>query len=79
MPIDDPTNDGMKPKSLHARLTVEPQPAWSASRSEAVDDGMPLALGTGSKSIGRSVIRKKMYHRSQRFRSERNRCPVKEF
>jgi hypothetical protein len=46
MPIDDPTkqwDEVQSPFVPVARLTVDPQSAWSASRSEAVDDGMSFS------------------------------------
>jgi catalase len=85
MPIDDPTkrwDEVQSPFIAVARLTVEPQPAWSDSRSEAVDDGMSFSPWHGledHRPLGELMrIRKTVYHRSQRFRSERNRCPVRE-
>jgi catalase len=85
MPIDDPTkrwDEGQSPFIAVARLTVEPQPAWSASRSEAVDDGMSFSPWHGieeHRPLGELMrIRKQVYDRAQRFRSERNRCPVRE-
>ena len=85
MPIDDPTkrwDEAESPFIAVARLTVEPQPAWSPSRSEAVDDGMSFSPWHGIEAhrpLGELMrIRKEVYDRSQRFRSERNRCPVRE-
>jgi catalase len=85
MPIDDPTkqwDEAQSPFIAVARLTVEPQPAWNESRSEAVDDGMSFSPWHGledHRPLGELMrIRKTVYHRSQQFRSERNRCPVRE-
>ena len=85
MPIDDPTkrwDEAKSPFVAVARLTVQPQPAWSKARSEAVDDGMSFSPWhgiDGHRPLGELMrIRKEVYDRSQRFRSERNRCPVKE-
>jgi catalase len=85
MPIDDPTkrwDEERSPFISVARLIVQPQTAWSASRSEAVDDGMSFSPWRGVDAhlpLGELMrIRKDVYDRSQRFRSERNRCPVRE-
>lgn len=85
MPIDDPTkrwDETQSPFIAVARLTVEPQPGWSDARSEAVDDGMSFSPWHGldqHRPLGELMrIRKTVYDRSQRFRSERNRCPVRE-
>jgi catalase len=85
MPIDDPTkrwDEAESPFIVVARLTVGPQPAWSQSRSEAVDDGMSFSPWHGideHRPLGELMrIRREVYDRSQRFRSERNRCPVSE-
>jgi catalase len=85
MPIDDPTkrwDETQSPFIPVARLTVEPQPALNASRSEAVDDGMSFSPWHGiddHRPLGELMrVRKEVYDRSQRFRSERNRCPVRE-
>jgi catalase len=85
MPIDDPTtrwDENESPFVPVAHLTVRPQPAWSVSRSEAVDDGMsfsPWHCIEEHRPLGELMrIRREVYDRSRRFRSERNRCPVRE-
>jgi catalase len=85
MPIDDPTkrwDEAQSPFITVARLMVDTQPAWNASRSEAVDDGMSFSPWHGieeHRPLGELMrVRKEVYDRSQRFRSERNRCPVRE-
>jgi hypothetical protein len=85
MPIDDPSkqwDEAQSPFIPVARLTVDSQSAWSASRSEAVDDGMSFSPWHGVEAhrpLGELMrIRKEVYDRSQRFRSEPNKCPVTE-
>ncbi|MBS0531240.1 MAG: catalase family protein [Proteobacteria bacterium] len=85
MPIDNPTrrwDEAESPFIPVARLIVEPQSGWNSSRSEAVDDGMSFSPWHGiedHRPLGEMMrIRKDVYNRSQRFRSERNRRPVRE-
>lgn len=85
MPIDDPTkrwDEDESPFVTVARLAVNPQPAWDDKRSAAVDDGMSFSPWHGieeHRPLGELMrVRKLVYNRSQRFRSERNRFPVRE-
>jgi hypothetical protein len=85
MPIDDPRapwDEAASPFITVARLIARPQLAWSAARSEAVDDGMGFSPWHGIQAhrpLGAVMrLRKLAYASSQRFRSERNRTPVRE-
>jgi hypothetical protein len=85
MPIDDPTKDWdetASPFVAVARITARPQTAWSETRSEAIDDGMGFSPWNGLEAhrpLGPLMrMRKMAYARSQQFRSERNRTPVRE-
>jgi len=85
MPINDPTKDwdvGQSPFMPVARLTAAPQIAWSQERSTAIDDGMGFSPWHGIEAhrpLGALMrMRKLAYARSQQFRSERNRVPVRE-
>ena len=65
-----------------ARITAQPQTAWSDERSETVDDGMHFSPWNGVTShqpLGSLMrLRKLAYHRSAAFRSQRNETPVTE-
>jgi hypothetical protein len=65
-----------------ARITVQPQPAWTEERSEAVDDGMHFSPWNGiaaHQPLGSIMrLRKLAYQRSAAFRSQRNETPVTE-
>jgi len=85
MPIEDASvvwPEESSPYLAVARLTVPAQPAWSESRSSAVDDGMSFSPWHGiadHRPLG-SVMRarKAAYAASVRFRAEHNSHPVDE-
>jgi hypothetical protein len=83
MPIDDPTKDWDEKISEYdivARITAEPQLAWSEARSGAIDDGMGFSPWNGieeHRPLGQIMrTRKLAYIRSQQFRAERNGVPI---
>ncbi len=85
MPVEDATAPWDEAQSHFitvARLTVAPQTAWSEARSETVDDGMgfsPWNTLAAHRPLGSIMrLRREPYIRSQDFRSQRNRCPVRE-
>ena len=85
MPINDPTKEwdtGQSPFLPVARITAAPQVAWSEQRSTEIDDGMGFSPWHGIEAhrpLGALMrMRKLAYARSQQFRSERNRTPVRE-
>lgn len=65
-----------------ARITAQPQTAWTQERSEAADDGMHFSPWNGitaHQPLGSIMrLRKLAYQRSAAFRSQRNETPVTE-
>jgi len=85
MPIDAPKkvwDESVSSFIPVARITALPQLAWSAARSAAIDDGMgfsPWHAVQAHRPLGELMrMRKTAYDRSQQFRTERNRTPVRE-
>ena len=85
MPINEPTkawDEQISPFVPVARLTAQPQSAWSPARSKAVDDGMAFNPWHGllaHQPLGALMrIRRTVYLNSQRFRSDHNPTPVQE-
>lgn len=85
MPIEDasvPWSEDESPFVPIARLTVQPQSAWSESRSIEMDDGLSFSPWNGLAahrplgSINR--VRQQAYASSSQTRSSRGRCPVHE-
>lgn len=79
MPVEDASfvwPEDQSPYQRVARIVVEPQDAWSAARSTAVDDGVafsPWHALAAHRPLG-SVMRarKATYEASKNFRAERN-------
>ena len=79
MPVEDASvvwPEDVSPYQRVGRIVVDPQTAWSASRSTAVDDGLafsPWHALAAHRPLG-SVMRarKATYEASKRFRAERN-------
>ena len=65
-----------------ARVRVEPQTAWSAARSAAVDDGMafsPWHALAAHRPIGSIMrVRKAAYEMAAAFRAEHNAVKPRE-
>jgi hypothetical protein len=85
MPIEDASvqwPEDISPYMAVARITVEPQTAWSEARAKAVDDGMSFSPWHGvaaHRPIGSIMrIRQAAYQMSARFRAERNGAPMLE-
>jgi hypothetical protein len=85
MPIEDASVEWPEDTSPYitvARITVPPQPAWSDSRVQAVNDGMAFSPWHGlaaHRPIGSIMrVRKAAYEMASRFRSERNATQVSE-
>ena len=84
MPVEgvDPWPEEKSPFVTVARITVEPQQAWSQERARLVDDGMHFSPWNGLSAhqpLGQIMrLRKQSYERSAAFRSQRNRTPVTE-
>ncbi|MCO5730921.1 catalase family protein [Rhizobium sp. SSA_523] len=85
MPVEDPMalwDEEKSPYLTLATITASPQTAWSAARSEQVDDGMKFSPWNGiaaHQPLGQIMrLRKLAYERSAAFRSERNAVPVTE-
>lgn len=85
MPIEDSSIAWPEEKSAYvkvATLSVDPQTAWSEARSRVGDDQTSFSIWRGLAahrplgSINR--LRKNAYDASAEFRSEKNRCPVRE-
>ncbi|RFU49703.1 catalase family protein [Paraburkholderia sp. DHOC27] len=83
MPVEDasvkwPEEDS--PYVTVARLHVAPQPAWTESRSAAIDDGLSFSPWHGlaaHRPIGGVMrARKPAYEMSSEFRGRVNGCPV---
>ena len=85
MPIEDASvawPEDRSPYVAVARIAVPPQPAWSAARSKAVDDGMAFSPWHGlaaHRPIGGIMrARKPAYAMSAEFRGKHNGCPMHE-
>jgi hypothetical protein len=85
MPIEDasvPWPEDQSPYVAVARITVQPQTAWSEARSAAVDDGMSFSPWHGlaaHRPIGSIMrVRKAAYEMAAEFRSARNSVKVQE-
>ncbi len=85
MPVEDSTVQWPEDKSPYvsvARVTVEPQEAWSEAKSKAFDDGLSFSPWHGlaaHRPLGSIMrLRKSAYKMSARFRFERNGCPMME-
>jgi Catalase len=79
MPIEDASvswPQDVSPYITVARLTAQPQLAWSQARSAAIDDGMAFSPWhgiTAHRPIGSVMrVRKMAYEMSAHFRAERN-------
>lgn len=79
MPIEDASvawPEDVSPYIAVARITVEPQAAWSPARSAAIDDGMAFSPWHGvhaHRPIGSVMrVRKAVYEMSAHFRAEHN-------
>jgi hypothetical protein len=84
MPVEgvDAWDEAKSPYLTVARITVDPQPAWTEERSRQVDDGMHFSPWNGlaaHQPLGQIMrLRKQSYERSAAFRSQRNLTPVTE-
>ncbi|WP_245582498.1 catalase family protein [Neorhizobium lilium] len=84
MPVEgiDAWDEEKSPFVTVARITTQPQTAWTDDRSEAVDDGMHFSPWNGlaaHQPLGSIMrLRKLAYQRSAAFRSQRNETPVTE-
>lgn len=85
MPIEPANIEWDEAKSPYLPVGViraRRQDAWSEERAVAVDDGMGFSPWHGIVDhwpLGSLMrMRQRAYENSQRFRSERNRCPVHE-
>ncbi|CAN5137898.1 catalase family protein [soil metagenome] len=85
MPIEDATvqwDEAKSPYVTVARIVAPPQPAWSAARSRAVDDGMAFSPWHGLSAhqpIGSIMrVRKAVYEASIKFRSAHNGVTIEE-
>jgi hypothetical protein len=84
MPVEsvEAWDEDISPFITVARITAEPQTAWSKERSVAIDDGMHFSPWNGitaHQPLGSLMrLRKLAYHRSAGFRSQRNETPVTE-
>ncbi len=85
MPVEDSTVPWPEEKSPYvmvARVTVQPQDAWSEAKSKAFDDGLSFSPWHGiaaHRPLGSIMrLRKPTYKASARFRFERTGCPMHE-
>ena len=85
MPVEDasvPWPETESPYRTVARLTVEPQPAWSEARARQADDGLSFSPWHGiaaHKPLGSiNRARREVYAMSAAFRAEHNGCPMRE-
>jgi hypothetical protein len=85
MPIEDAAAqwpEDVSPYVPVARITIEAQPAWTAARAVAVDDGMAFSPWNGlveHRPLGGIMrSRKPAYEMSANFRSQKNGCPMHE-
>jgi hypothetical protein len=85
MPIENAAvvwSEEESPYRRIASITVNPQPAWSETRSSAVDDGMSFSPWHGlaaHRPLGGIMrARKAAYEKARMFRAERNRRVIEE-
>ena len=85
MPIENAAvvwSEEESPYRRIASITVKPQPAWSETRSSAVDDGMSFSPWHGlaaHRPLGGIMrARKAAYEKGRMFRAERNRRVILE-
>jgi hypothetical protein len=85
MPVEDsskPWSEEMSPYVTVARITAQPQDAWSPQNVKSVDDAMAFSPWHGilaHQPLGSIMrVRKETYDKSALFRSERNGCPMRE-
>jgi hypothetical protein len=85
MPIENAAAvwpEEVSPYRRIARISVEPQLAWSEARSSAVDDGMSFAPWHGlaaHRPLGGIMrVRKAVYEEAKKFRAERNGRVIQE-
>jgi hypothetical protein len=85
MPIENAAavwSEEVSPFRRIARISVEPQLAWSEARSSAVDDGMSFAPWHGlaaHRPLGGIMrVRKAVYEEAKKFRAERNGRVIQE-
>jgi hypothetical protein len=85
MPIENAAVVWPEEKSPYrpiARITVEPQTAWSEARSSVVDDGMQFSPWHGlaaHRPLGGIMrARKEVYEMAKKFRAERNGRVIEE-
>lgn len=85
MPVEDSTVRWPEEKSAYvtvARVSVQPQDAWSEAKSAAFDDGLSFSPWHGlaaHRPLGSIMrLRKPAYRASARFRFERTGCPIHE-
>jgi len=85
MPVEDASVVWPEKKSPYrgiGRITVKPQTAWSAARSEAVDDGMSFSPWHGlaaHQPLGSIMrVRKLAYEMGRRFRAENGGRTIQE-
>ena len=83
MPIEDASAlwpEDESPYRMVARITVDPQPAWTDARSRAVDDGFSFSPWHGlaaHRPLGSVMrVRKAAYEMSAGFRASHNGCPI---
>jgi hypothetical protein len=85
MPIEDATvawPEQISPYRPIARITVNPQVAWSKARSAAVDDGMSFSPWHGLNAHrplgGIMRVRKAIYEAAKKMRAEKNGRQIEE-
>jgi hypothetical protein len=85
MPVEDssiPWPEDKSPYVAVARITAQPQDAWSDDNVKAIDDGMSFSPWHGISAhqpLGSVMrVRKAAYKMSADFRGERNGCPMRE-
>jgi hypothetical protein len=85
MPIEDaskPWPEDQSPYVAVARITAQPQDAWSAENIKAVDEGMSFSPWHGlaaHRPLGSVMrVRQAAYKMSADFRGQRNGCPMHE-
>jgi hypothetical protein len=85
MPIENAAvvwSEETSPYRPIARITVEPQIAWSEARSSVVDDGMQFSPWHGlaaHRPLGGIMrARKEVYEMAKKFRAERNGRVIEE-
>ena len=85
MPVEDAAvvwPEDASPYVPVARISVAPQPAWSAARAAAVDDGLSFSpwhgLAAHQPLGGIMRARKPVYAEIAGLRAELNGCPLHE-